>query len=127
LIGQRGALDVTCAQSETHSRGVGGDQPQTIPGCNKAIVLSALDHQVVEQRDGGHGQLGACLRERLGRHLVQQLGLLAQMGEKLIELAMDAFSHASQQQCHQGWQRQFALAREGRWMKGMGRSGEKLG
>ncbi len=67
LISQRGALDVACAQSESHGRGVGGDQSQAMPERDKAIVLSALDHPIVEQRDGGQGQLGACLRKRLAK------------------------------------------------------------
>ena len=127
LIGQRGALDMAGAQTETHSRGISGNQSQAVPARHKTVVLGTLDHPVVEQRDGSKRQFRAGLSEGLLGDLAHQLSSLAQMCKELIEFALNAFSHATEHQCYQGRQWQFSLTREGRGMIGMGRVQEKFG
>lgn len=126
LVGQRGALDVAGAQTEAHRASVGGDQAQTVPTRHKAIVLGALNHPVVEQRDGRQGQLGARLGEGLFRDFAHQLSLVVQMRKKLIEFGLNALAHTAEHQRDQGRQGQLALAREGAGMIGMGRVQEKF-
>jgi len=127
LVGQRGALDVAGAQTETHRGGIGGNQAQAVPTRHKAVVLCALDQPVVEQRDGGQGQLGARLRESLLADLAHQLRVVVQVGKELIEFGLNTLAHATEHQRHQGWQGQLALACEGRWVIGIGRVQEKFG
>src|SRR5471030_1140281 len=76
LIGQRRALDMAGAQTEAHGGGIGSDQSQTTPARYKAIMFGALDHPVVELREGAQGWLGARLREGLLRDVAHQLRLL---------------------------------------------------
>ena len=76
---------------------------------------------------GCQRQLGTRLSEGLLGDLAHQLGSLAQMRKEFVEFALNAFSHAAEQQRNQGWQWQFALAREGRGMIGMDCVQEKFG
>jgi len=123
LIGQRGALDMTGPQTETHCRGVGGDQSQPAPARHKLVRLGARDEPIVEAGNGVQGQLGACLGERLFGYLVDQLGLLAKMGEEGVQFGLDAHPHARQ---HDGDQRQLATARKRGRMVGVAGGEEKL-
>jgi hypothetical protein len=127
LVGQRGALDVAGAQTETHGGGVGGNQSQAVPTRHKAVVLGTPDDPVVEQRDGSQRRLGAGLGESLLGALAHQLRPLAQMRKKFIEFTLNALSRATEHQRYQGRQWQFALACERIGMIGMDRVQEKFG
>ena len=105
----------------------GGDQAQTVPARHKAIVFSALNHPVVEQRDGRQGQLGARLGERLFGDYAHQLRLVVQMRKELIEFGLNTLAHTAEHQRDQGWQGQLALAGEGVGMFGVGGVQEKFG
>jgi hypothetical protein len=126
LIGQRGALDVAGAQTETHGGGIGRNQSQTVPERHKPIVPGMLDEPVVEQRDGSQRQLGTGLGERLLRDLAHQLRSVFQVGKELVEFAL-MFLRMPLSISATRWQRQFALAGESGWMIEMGCVHEKFG
>ena len=59
------------------------------------------------------GELGAGLGEGLLGGLAQRLGLLAQMGEELIQFGLHALAHARVHEGNQGGQGQLAAAGKG--------------
>lgn len=126
LIGQRGALDMDGPQTETHCRGVGGDQPQPAPARHKLVRLGARDEPIVEAGNGVQGQLGACLGERLFGYLVDQLGLLEKMGEEGVQFGPDARPHVCQRDGDQRRQQQLATAPERGRMVGVARIVQKF-
>ena len=108
LVGQCGTLDVAGAQAETDGGGIGGDQPQAVPVRHITVAPGLLEQPVIERRNGGRGEFGARLRERLPGYPAQQLCLLLQMSEELVQFGLDALAHAGEHQCDQCRQGQFA-------------------
>ncbi|CAD6561245.1 hypothetical protein LMG28727_07371 [Paraburkholderia kirstenboschensis] len=85
-----------------------------------------FEQPVIERRNGGSGEFGARLCERLRGYLAQQLGLLLQMGEELVQFGLDALAHAREHQGDQCRQGQFATTSERRGMLGIASKVTKL-
>jgi hypothetical protein len=126
LVGQCGTLDVAGTKAETDGGGIGGDQPQAVPARHIIMAPGLLEQPVIERRNGGRGEFGARLRERLAGYLAQQLCLLLQMGEELVQFGLDALAHAGEHQCDQCRQGQFATTLERRGMLGIASKVTKL-
>jgi hypothetical protein len=101
--------------------GIGGHPAQALPASQPAELIGLGDEEVVEGGESLVGELGAGLGKGLLGALAHQLSLLAQMGEEQIQLALNAFAHATEHDGAQRGQRHLAAARKGARMIGMRR------
>ena len=90
------------AQAKADGRGVSGDQPETVPARQVAMLLCLSNEPVVKLWHGRGSKFRACLSESLGAHLVRQLRLLLQMAKEFIKFGLHALAHAGEHERHQG-------------------------
>jgi hypothetical protein len=84
-------------EPQSDGRGISGDESQSVPSAKVTVGFGAGDEPVIQGRDGGRCQLAPGLGEGLLGDLAGKLGLLLQVGKKLVQFGLNALAQAGQQ------------------------------